>query len=272
MITIAELYIYPVKSCRGIALADALLTSTGIAHDRQWMVVTPEGRFVTQREQPRLALISTSLTEASLQLSAAGMPMLELAFDAGNAATIVSVWNDRCPAFDQGEVARHWLSEFLQGDYHLVRFDPTHKRSSSMQWTRDINALNQFSDGYPLLVLSRASVDDLSARVGRKLPMNRFRPNLVLEGLPAYAEDSVHEFTSGAVQLRVVKPCTRCKITTTDQDTGQVDGEEPLRTLKTYRFSRELSGVMFGQNVVISAGIGSRLNVGMQLQARARAG
>jgi uncharacterized protein YcbX len=272
VITITELNVYPVKSCRGIALTDALLTPTGIAHDRQWMVVTPDGRFVTQREQPRLALISTALTDVSLRLEAVGMPTLELAFDAANAATMVSVWSDRCSAFDQGEAAHRWLSEFLHGDYRLVRFDPTHKRASSAEWTHEIEALNQFSDGYPLLVLSRASVDDLSRRVGRVLPMNRFRPNVVLDGLPAYGEDSVHEFTSDSVQLRVVKPCTRCKITTTDQDTAQVDGEEPLRTLKSYRFSRELRGVLFGQNVVIAAGIGSRLSVGMQLQASARAG
>ena len=110
VITIAELNVYPVKSCKGIALSNALLTSTGIAHDRQWMVVTPDGRFVTQREQPRLALITTALTDRSLQLSANGMPMLELTFDAGKAATMVSVWGDRCPAFDQGDEARQQRS------------------------------------------------------------------------------------------------------------------------------------------------------------------
>ena len=262
MITITALNVYPVKSCRGIPLQHVWLTATGFAHDREWMIVTREGRFVTQREQPRLALIGTSLDATHLTLTAPAMPALKISKSVAGSAVIVSVWGDRCPAFDQGIEAQRWLSNFLEGDYSLVRFDPTHKRASSNDWTGEMQALNQFSDGYPLLVISQASLDDLNSRVGRTLPMNRFRPNIVIAGLPAYGEDEIYEFISDTTRLRVVKPCTRCKITTTDQDTGEVDGTEPLRTLKSYRLNRELQGVMFGQNLIVIAGTGSQLQCG----------
>jgi uncharacterized protein len=269
-ITISALNIYPVKSCRGISLQRAELTVTGLARDREWMIVTREGRFVTQREQPRLALIHTALDAAHLTLTAPAMPPLQIPLTGSGPALMVSVWGDRCPAFDQGLAAQHWLSGFLDGDYSLVRFDPTHKRASSVEWTGGVEALNQFSDGYPLLLISQASLEDLSARVGRQLPTNRFRPNIVVTGLPPYGEDQVDDLISGGTRLRVVKPCTRCKITTTNQDTGEVEGVEPLHTLKSYRLSRELRGVTFGQNVIVIAGTGSALQCGQTFEHSAK--
>ncbi len=266
VVTITALNVYPVKSCRGIAVERAGLTPTGFSHDREWMIVTRDGRFVTQREQPRLALIHTSLAANHLTLTAPAMPALQIPMLGTGSALMVSVWGDRCPAFDQGIEARRWLSSFLNDEYLLVRFDSTHKRASSNDWTGDVQALNQFSDGYPLLLLSQASLDDLNSRVGRTLPMNRFRPNIVVDGLPAYGEDRIFELISGGTRLRVVKPCTRCKITTTDQDTGEVDGAEPLQTLKGYRLSRELRGVIFGQNLIVIAGTGSELCRGQSFE------
>lgn len=259
--TVAALNVYPVKSCRGIALDRARLSEAGFEHDREWMVVEAD-RFVTQREQPRLALIEPRLAEGALQLSAPGMPVLQIDASSTAAPVEVTCWKDRCDAFDAGDTAAEWLSEFLGKAYRLVRFDPRRKRHSNPQWTGDVEALNRFSDGYPWLLLSNASVADLNRRLERPLPMNRFRPNIVIDGVDAYAEDRILELVGDGIRLRVVKPCTRCVITTTDQATAQRDGAEPLRTLRSYRFSAELKGVLFGQNLVLIEGAGRELRVG----------
>jgi uncharacterized protein YcbX len=145
-----------------------------------------------------------------------------------------------------------------------VRFDAAHRRPSDPAWTGSAPAYARFADGFAMLAISTASLDDLNSRLGKALPMNRFRPNLVLEGLPPYGEDGLGEFCIGdEVRLRAVKPCTRCAITTTDQETGLVDGVEPLQTLKTYRWNRALRGVAFGQNVIVLQGAGRTLARGM---------
>jgi len=265
VITLAELHLYPVKSCRGIGVQEGSLTAAGLEHDREWMIVTPEGRFVTQREQPRLALIETALDVSTLTLHApqAGSTTVPLGYRGRTVE--VTVWKDRCLAFDQGEDAARWLSAFLGRPLRLVRFDAARLRPSSAEWTGGVEAPNRFSDGFPLLAISRASLDDLNARLPAPLPMDRFRPNLVLDGLPPYGEDGLHDLVAGEVRLRRVKPCTRCSITTTNQSTAVVEGEEPLRTLKTYRWDAVLRGVTFGQNLIVVAGAGARLRVGLQL-------
>lgn len=264
MATITALNVYPVKSCKGIALERATLARTGIEHDRQWLVVKPNGQFVTQREQPRLALIGTSLDDTSLQLTSPDVGSLSVPVTSDGPSVEVTCWRDRCAAFDMGDQAAQWLEAHLGRPHRLVRFDPSRQRPSSAEWTQGIEALNQFSDGFPFLVISQASLDDLNSRLAAPLPMNRFRPNIVVDGLPAYGEDDVYEFRSDAVALRVVKPCARCAITTTDQVTAERTGDEPLRTLRGYRFSRELMGVLFGQNVVLAEGVGQTLRVGQQ--------
>lgn len=264
--TIAGLHIYPVKSCAGIALEQATLSQTGLENDRRWMIVDERMRFITQREQPRLALIKPSLFNGGLQLDAPNLPSLYIEPVKPTATAMeVTVWRDQCNAFDEGDAAGEWLSHFLQKPVRLVCFDDSRPRASSRDWTGEVEALNRFSDGYPMLVISRASLADLNSRLAAPLPMNRFRPNIVIDGVPAYGEDSVHELADGGLRLRVVKPCTRCKITTTDQATGTVMGTEPLATLMKYRRSVELRGVMFGQNVISVAGVGSTLKVGQRL-------
>jgi hypothetical protein len=267
MVLLAALHLYPVKSCRGIAVAEATATDAGLEYDREWMVVTPEGRFVTQRECPRLATVGVSLDGRALTLAAEGGGSVAVPLDLRGAPVEVAVWRDRCQAHDQGEDAAHWLSEWLGRPTQLVRFAPAQRRLSDPAWTGGVEAPNRFSDGYPLLALSRASLDDLNARLPVPLPMDRFRPNLVLDGLPPYGEDELQDLIAGALRLRRVKPCTRCAITTTDQKSGTVDGDEPLRTLKTYRWDPRLRGVTFGQNLIVVAGAGARLRVGMELQA-----
>jgi uncharacterized protein YcbX len=254
MPTIAALFVYPVKSCRGIALTQAELTPRGLRHDREWMVVTPEGRFLTQRELPRLALIAPEIADHELQLQAPGAGSIAVALDDGaGPSREVTVWDDTVLARDEGDAAARWLSDFLRRSVRLVRFDPSRRRATDPAWSAGRQGESAFSDGYPVLVLSRASLSDLNARLSQPLPLDRFRPNLVLDGCGPYAEDSWRVLRSGAAALRLAKPCTRCVITTTDQLSAERDGEEPLRTLRSYRWSSELRGVTFGQNAIVES-------------------
>lgn len=265
MVQITAINVYPVKSCRGVALERARITATGFERDREWLIVRPSGQFITQRDEPRLALIHTALTPDSLQLSKPRGETLSVPLAMTGAEVEVTCWRDRCAAFDAGEEAATWLSDFLGTPVRLVRFDSRRERASSHEWTGELTALNQFSDAFPWMVLSLASLADLNARLPQPLPMNRFRPNIVLDGLPPYGEDRVHEIVTDGVRLRAVKLCTRCAITTTDQETAE-RSDEPLRTLRQYRFDRALKGVTFGQNLILTAGLGRELRVGQQAE------
>lgn len=256
------LFVYPIKSCRGIAQDTAQVAATGLEGDRHWMLVRPNGRFVTQRELPRMALIETKLGPTALTLTAPGMAPLDVSRDAAGAARHVTVWKFEGRGLDCGDAAAEWASKYLKTPLRLVSFDPSAPRVCNPEWTSATRAVTEFSDGYPILVISHASLADLNSRLPQALPMERFRPNLVIDGVEAYDEDRVHELRAGPVTLRIVKPCTRCSITTTDQRKGAVDGVEPLRTLKEYRYDSQLRGVTFGQNVIVVEGIGERLNVG----------
>jgi uncharacterized protein YcbX len=263
--TISALNMYPVKSCRGIALESAQVTATGFAHDRHWMLVRPNGKFVTQRELPRMALIATRVTDGALTLSAPGMPDLSVP-SADGAARPVTVWKFEGRGIDCGAAAAAWVTLYLETDLSMVAFDASLPRVCGPEWTGDTTAITEFADGFPILVISRASLAELNSRLPSALPMERFRPNLVIDGVGAYDEDRIHELRVGAVALRLVKACARCSITTTDQQLGAVDGVEPLRTLKEYRFNRELRGVVFGQNAIVVSGAGQHLHVGDALQ------
>ena len=263
---ITALNIYPVKSCRGIALDRVRLAPTGFAFDRRWMVVDERAKFLTQRELPRLSLIKTHLEHDQLRLSAPGMSDLELREVPQGAAVQVRVWDDHCSAFDAGAAAAQWLSAFLDRALRLVSFDLNAKRVCDKAWTGNVEAINMFADGFPLLVLSEASLENLNTRLTEPLPMNRFRPNIVLSGVSAHDEDRIHELMTDTVRIRLVKPCDRCSITTTDQATGQRPSAEPLRTLKSYRWDPKLRGVMFGQNGIVIQGADSELRVGQDLE------
>lgn len=262
---ITALNIYPVKSCRGIALTQGRLTATGFEHDREWLITTPEGRFLTQRERPLLAQIETALTSEQLVLRKPNGAQLALPLNMTGPEVDVTIWKDRCGAFDAGDEAASWLSEHLGKSARLVRFDQRRKRPCEEEWTRGAEAYSQFADAYPWLLISQASLDELNTRLKQPLPMNRFRPNIVVDGLAPFGEDEVNEFIAGDVRLRAVKPCTRCAITTTDQLTGERTTEEPLKTLKEFRFDRGLRGVTFGQNMILVSGLGNELKVGQRL-------
>ena len=269
-LVISGLFNYPIKSCAGTALSEAQLTATGLRNDRRWMLVNEQGRFITQREHGRMALITPTVVDEGLHIDAPGMATLKVSGTSQATPCSVTVWKDQCNAYDEGSEAETWFSDFLGEPVRLVRFADDQQRISSREWTGDIAASNQFSDGFPVLVISTASLADLNSRLNTALPMNRFRPNVVIDGLPAYGEDDVYELTAGDVQLRIVKPCTRCKITTTDQTTGIAQGPEPLNTLLRYRLDKTLRGVTFGQNAIIVAGVGSRLQLGQTVTAKLR--
>ncbi|MBL9134281.1 MAG: MOSC N-terminal beta barrel domain-containing protein [Verrucomicrobiales bacterium] len=265
---ITGLHIYPVKSCGGISLPEVLLTDRGFQWDREWLVVDPSGRFLTQRQHPKLALIGVEIGDDTLGLSAVGHPSLRipLVTSAPRAVRQVTVWQHTCPADDEGDGAAEWFSAVLGAPVRLVRFQKFHRRLSNLQWTGGIEALTRFSDGYPILVLSEESVADLNHRLPvPALPMNRFRPNLVVAGGEAYVEDRIRTLKSGSVELRLVKPCERCTITGTDQKTAEVNAE-PLKTLATYRRDPRVSGVTFAQNAILVRGEGERLRVGDALR------
>ena len=270
MISVASLHVYPVKSCRGIERAQAAVTVAGLEHDREWMIVTPDGRFVTQREEPRLALIETDIDAARLRLAVAGHGAVDVPLDLEGEPRDVVVWRHACVGHDQGETPAQWLGDILGRPFRLVRFDPAHRRLSDPAFTGSTPGYSRFADAYAFLVLSRASLADLNVRLPAPLPMNRFRPNIVLEGLDAYGEDAIDELHIGALTLRLVKACTRCTIPTTDQETAERDPVEPLRTLRRYRWDPQLRGITFGQNAIVVAGAGSRLQSGQEVSATLR--
>ncbi len=269
---LAGLVVYPVKSARGIALTQSLVTPHGLAHDREWMVADEAGRFVTQRQTPRMALIETALTTDSLELRAPGMePLTVPRFRAPGSPfepTIsVTVWRHATEALDEGDRAAAWLSEFLELRARLVRWDPTRRRLSSKEWTGSREAENYFSDGYPFLVASEESLTDLNQRIGggSNLPMDRFRPNLVIAGGGVGSEDQGTTLRSEAVEFALVKPCIRCVMTTTDQETTR-RGPEPLRTLARYRMDPRFDSPLFGHNLILIRGAGATLRVGDSLE------
>ncbi len=247
---VTGLYVYPVKSCRGIALEQATLDARGIVHDREWLVVDDASRFLTQREVPRLALIRPTLADDALHLEAPGLPPLRLPYGGGGAVRAVTIWRDTCPALDQGDAAAAWLSDFLGHRCRLVRFADDHVRHVNPAYARSERDQVAFADGYPLLLISEASLQDLNRRLPEPLPMNRFRPNIVVRGCAPYAEDEWDTLRIGEVLAYGVKPCPRCAIPMTDQETAR-RGKEPLRTLATYRDSD--LGILFGQNVIHAA-------------------
>lgn len=277
-VTIAALHIYPVKSCAGISVAETRVDKTGFALDRDWMLVDADGEFVSQRELPRMALVATELRHDELVLHAPGMRTLSLSLGAVERPTQVRVWSDTVAAHDMGMPAATWFSDVLGQSLRLVRFDPTQQRFSDRAWTGGLAAENAFSDGFPILVLSTASLAGLNTRLTAAgiapVTMARFRPNLVLDGLDAHGEDFLDEIVfdsaNGPIRLKLVKPCPRCPIPNVDPATG-VSGTEPGDTLASYRADARVQGaISFGMNAIVLDGIDRVLRVGQSGQASLR--
>lgn len=273
---LSALAIHPVKSCGALPLDSVELVDTGLDLDRTWMVVDAHGDMLTQRELPRMALIRPSLRGGDLVLRAPGMLALHLKLDTVEAPTRVQVWDDVVKAWDMGALAAQWFSDFLGRPLRLARFDPDEERPSSERWTAGLKALNTFTDGFPLLVANAASLADLNARLaaGGHAPvgMDRFRPNLVLEGLQPWDEDHLHEIDvetgAGVATLRLVKPCVRCSIPDVDPATADT-GTAVARTLAGFRADPRLNGgLTFGINAVVVAGAGLVLRTGQPVAVR----
>jgi uncharacterized protein YcbX len=277
-VRVASLHLYPVKSCAGVEVAEALLIETGFDLDRTWMVVDPSGQFVSQREQPRMALIRPTLKTSELVLRAPGMLALHVALDRVEERTSVSVWGQPMAAYDMGALSARWFSDFLGTEVRLARFDPEQKRLSVRRWTGDIEAENAFQDGFPLLVASTASLAEVNRRLASAgepaVTMARFRPNIVLDGLEMHGEDGLGEIEiatdDGPIRLRLVKPCVRCPIPDVDPATGE-RGHAVGDVLAAYRKDpRRDGGVTFGMNAVIVEGIDRVMRRGMSGQATVR--
>jgi uncharacterized protein YcbX len=270
-VTVQSLHAYPVKSCAGVDLREALLIETGFEFDRTWMLVDAAGDFVSQRELPRMALVRPTLKLHEMVLRAPGMLALHVALDAVEGPASVRVWDEAVQAYDMGALAARWFSDFLGRELRLVRFDPEQRRLSEKRWTGALEAENAFQDGFPLLVVSSASLAELNRRLAAgvaPVTMARFRPNIVLDGLEAHGEDALDEIAfatdAGPDRLRLVKPCARCPIPHDDPETG-VAGHAVGDALAGYRTDPRRDGkVTFGMNGVIVEGFERLLRAGMQ--------
>ncbi len=280
--SIAQLWIHPVKSCAGLSVQEAELTPTGLAWDRTWMVVDAQGEFVSQRELPRMALIQPAFKLDQLVLRAPGMLALHLSLDGVESPRRVRVWDDEVDAWDMGDLAAQWFSDFLGPDapadlkrLRLVRFDPDVQRLSSLKWTRGREALTQFADGFGVLVASTASLDELNTRLAAAgqapVDMRRFRPNIVLGGVESGDEDRIRGWRvhtpEGAAALENVKPCARCPIPNVDPDTA-ASSPAVGDALQAYRQDPRLNGaITFGMNAIVLEGDGLVLRVGQPVTA-----
>ncbi|MDD1039279.1 MOSC domain-containing protein [Pseudomonas sp. TNT2022 ID609] len=256
------LYRYPLKSARGEALQTSSLDLLGLSGDRRWLLVERDnGRFLTQRMFPQMSqLTALHSADGSLTLQAAGRPALQVAVpQPDDDLRGITIWRDTFRVPDAGDTAAQWLSDFIGKDVRLVHVPEQRARFLPSGYGL-IGDRVAFADGFPLLLIGQASLDDLVARVGRPLEMLRFRPNLVVEGAVAFAEDGWKRIRIGEMEFRVLKPCERCIMTTIDPQTGERSADrEPLETLRTYR--QKEGGVLFGQNLVADgAGV---LEVGM---------
>ncbi len=267
---VSQLHFYPIKSCAGVALESAEIDERGIKDDRSWLIVNKDDVFLTQRDLPKMCLIQTKIvpapridplpehmddeggetSERALLLSAPGMPALlvpEITLGNELSRRKVRVWRDECSAVDQGLGAEEWLSQFLERDVRLMKISRRDTRVVKPVNRETLSSQIAFQDGYPFLIISEESLQELNSRLDEPLPMNRFRPNIVIKNTTPFAEDNWKLIRIGRLQFQIDKPCARCVITTIDQ-TSAVPGREPLKSLAKFRMVDQ--HVMFGQNAV----------------------
>ena len=251
-VRLTAIHIYPVKALGSISLAACEVTPRGLKHDRRFMVVDGDDQFVTQRELPKMATVWMEIENGKVIFSAPDMDSVAFSAEPRELPSrLVRVWSSDVPAHTVSPEADAWLTSYLCFNARLVYMPDSSDRAVSREHGQAGDIVS-FADGYPLLLASEESLADLNARIAANgataVPMNRFRPNLVIQGCDAFAEDRLGEIRIGDAVFRAVKPCTRCQVTTTDQASGEVRGPEPLRTLAAYRDSP--NGVMFGMNLI----------------------
>ena len=245
--TLAAIHVYPVKSCRGVSVPAWKLDALGLEHDRRWMLVDSGGAAVTQRNHPSLSGARTAIEGDRIRVSAAGLPALELPLvPAGGDRLDVTLWEWNGSGIAASPEGDSWFSDLLGEQVRLLYCPPSEGQEVNPRYAPG-PARAGFSDGFPLLLIGQGSLDELNRRLPAPVPMNRFRPNLVVSGIEPFAEDAWRGVQIGSVGMSVVKGCDRCAFTTIDQETGQ-KGAEPLRTLATFR--KWEGKVWFGQNVV----------------------
>ncbi|MBE9126634.1 MULTISPECIES: MOSC domain-containing protein [unclassified Coleofasciculus] len=246
-IKLSGIYIYPIKSAGGISLETSQVGTHGFQYDRRWMLVDERGKFLTQRQLPHMALIKVQFGEGELGVEAPNQSPLSIPIELESDRPIsVQVWNDICDAIPLPQKVNQWFSEFLDIPCQLVYMPENSIRPINPHYANP-NEQVSFADGFPFLLISEASLQDLNDRLDQPIPMNRFRPNLVVSGCEAFAEDSWRQIRIGSIPFRVVKPCSRCVITTVDQSQG-LRGKEPLVTLAKYRLRD--GQIFFGQNLI----------------------
>ena len=276
---ISQMSIYPVKSCAGIEVSEAILYKTGLSYDREWMIVDQDGQFVTQRQIPHMVWILPRLTADALYLSAPEHAEIRIPLSTAGTSKQVTVWRDTLIGNDMGDEVAAWLDAFLSvpgKQYRLIRFSLQSTRISASEWTGDIVAHNMFSDGFALLVVTQRALDILNERLMKyghePVDMLRFRPNLVLEGLDAHAEDELANMmlhtASGLIDLQLVKPCGRCPIPNIDPYTA-TSSPEVMDTLADYRrLSQMHDAICFGMNGIVLTGAGQMIRVGQPFEAQ----
>jgi len=244
---LSSIHIYPIKAVRGVSLESAIVEARGLRGDRRWLIVDGDNRFLSQRSHPVLATLQATVRDNGLELVAPGFETLFVAGPGNERRILVTVWQSEVDAVDAGDEAAEWLSRLVESPVRLVAMDDRSVRPVDPTFGKATDVVS-FADGFPLLLTSESSLDDLNSRMETPVPMNRFRPNLVIEGAVPWQENDWKRIRIGSLDLRSVKPCARCLVTTTDQETGERMGEEPLRTLATYR--RWEGKAIFGTNLI----------------------
>ncbi len=264
MLSVSQLFIYPIKSLHGIAIQSTTITDRGLQYDRRFLLIDENNRFLTQREFPKMALLQTAIEEDHLLIferdSFEEKLILPLRPEPTSENILVKIWDDDCEAQLVSEEVDKWFSEKLNLHCRLVYMPDATKRKVDTKYAFN-NYITSFSDGYPVLIIGQSSLDDLNSRLAEPLPMNRFRPNIVFTGAAAYEEDGMEHFQIHGLDFYGVKPSARCVVTTIHQQTA-ISGKEPLKTLATYRSKN--NKVYFGQNV-LTKGEG-KINVGDKIE------
>ena len=243
---LSNIFVYPVKSLAGIQLDTAKILSKGLEHDRRWMIIDEQGQCMTQRVFPDMALFKTLLEDDKLVITFKGEHINIRRPEIGN-VLVAKVWDDQVEVIDGGDEYATWFSERLGVKCRLVYFPEINSRPIDKKYAFRGEHVS-LADAYPILLIGQSSLDDLNARMNSPLPMNRFRPNIVVIGTTPYAEDKWSHFKLGSAKLKGVKPCSRCVLTTVDQDSA-IKGREPLVTLSKYRARN--NKIYFGQNVMV---------------------
>lgn len=264
---LSEINVYPIKSLGGISLKSSMVENRGLQYDRRWMLVDESNKFLTQREFPKMATVSVEITKNGLGVSSDGNSV-EIPFETNaNETASVKIWSSRCRAKVYGEEINRWFSDVLQSECKLVLMSEETTRKVNYFYAVHQTDAVSFADAYPILLIGEESLTDLNSRLKTPVPMNRFRPNLVVSDADAFAEDGWKQIKIGDAIFHIVKPCGRCVMTTIEQESGEKQGVEPLKTLASYRIPKRSvkKKILFGQNL-IAENVGTVLSIGDKIE------